>query len=307
MAEAPAPAPAPDPAPAPSPAPAPAPAPSPAPAPAPSGDPAPAPAAKWAETWRSDLAAGDATAAKRLERFQSPADIWRSYRALEQRISSGELKSAPKPNATAEEVTAWKAENGIPDAVEKYELKLKDGYKVDEKDKPVIDSILKTALGSNLNNQQASAVVDTYYDFMTQQAEVRHQRDTEITKTTEDELRAEWGQGYRGEMNRIGALMDSAPEGLKDELFSGRLADGTPIGSSPKFLKAMALWARQINPVSTIVPNASGNMVQAVADEIAAIEKDMRDNRSAYNKDTKKQERLRELYDYRDKQASKAA
>jgi hypothetical protein len=70
----------------------------------------------WGDGWREHLAAGDDKARARLERFQTPTDIFKSYRALEQRVSSGELKAnLPFPDkGTDEEKAAWRKDAGIP-------------------------------------------------------------------------------------------------------------------------------------------------------------------------------------------------
>ena len=54
--------------------------------------------ATWPEDWRNRFAGSNEDDVKRLNRFKDPANIWKSYRALEQRISSGEYKrSRPDP------------------------------------------------------------------------------------------------------------------------------------------------------------------------------------------------------------------
>ena len=79
----------------------------------PEGDPAATPPVQdWSDDWRSKMAGGDAKEAKRLERFASPKEVFKSYRAFETRLSSGELKSALPKDAKPEQLTAWRAENG---------------------------------------------------------------------------------------------------------------------------------------------------------------------------------------------------
>jgi len=262
--------------------------------------------ARWPDNWRAELAGNDEKALKRLERFQSPTDIFKSYRALEQRLSTGELKSAvPKTGATEAEVAAWRTENGIPDAPEKYDLKLTEGFTIGAEDKPVIDTFLKSALGANLNNQQASAAVDWYYAEVERQAEVRSQQDEAAAQKAQDDLRGEWGQDYRRNMTMNESLLDMAPTGLKDNLKFGRLADGTPLWGNADFLRFMNQMAREINPVSTVLPGHSGNIEQGIDGEIATIETKMKTDRKGYNADAKMQERYRELLDAKARMAEK--
>lgn len=260
---------------------------------------------QWTDGWRQQLAANDEKEVKRLERFNSPEDIYRSYRALEQRMSSGELRSVLPKDAKPEELAKWRTENGVPEAPDKYDLKFENGLVVGEEDKPIIDGFLKVAHGRNYTNEQVKDAVAWYYGEVDRQAEERNQQDQQATQKAQDELRAKWGNDYRGNMNRIHAMLDTAPQGVKEEFLAGRLADGTPIGSSTKMLEYMAHLARQINPVATVVPGAGGNITGAIEDEIGKIEKVMRENRSAYNKDEKMQSRYRELLDARSRLGDK--
>lgn len=262
----------------------------------------------WPETWRTELAGANPDEAKRLERFNSPNDIYRSYRALEQRVSSGELKlSKPFPDkGTPEEQTAWRKENGIPEAPDKYDLNM-EGVVIGDEDKPIIEGFLKYAHKANYTTQQVHAGLDWYYDHVEKQAETQAETDKQVMTASQDALRAEWGNEYRPNINRIHALLDTAPPGVKDKLLSGRMANGIPVGSDPDILRFLASVSREINPVTTVVPGAGANIASAIEDEIAQIEKIMKENRAAYNQDEKKQARLRELYAARDRAKSRAA
>ena len=92
---------------------------------------------------------------------------------LQNKIAAGEMRSTLPPNATEEQVKAWRSENGIPEAPEKYELKLKDGLVIGEEDKPIIDAFLKSAHGANMTAQQASQAVDWYYEEVERQTAQR--------------------------------------------------------------------------------------------------------------------------------------
>lgn len=295
-----------------SPAPAPTPAPSPTPAasqtPAPAATPAPSPAPSaapvagtWREDWRQTLAKGDEKALKRLERFQSPEDIFTSYRALEQRLSSGELKpNTPFPDkGTAEEQASWRQERGLPISPDKYEIKLKDG--MEEADKPIIESFAKAMHGHHLDSTQLAAAIEWNRTFLGEQADLREQADAQTKQKTEDALRADWGSDYRTNISLRDGLLATAPADFVDSFMHGRLADGTPIMNSVSANKWLVSMAREINPVTTIVSNAGANISGAIDTEIAAIEKTMRENRKAYNADAKMQERYRQLLGARDK------
>ena len=252
----------------------------------------------WPNTWREDFAGGDEKLAARLQRFTSPKDIFTSYRALEQRLSSGELKAVtPFPEDGApEQQAAWRKENGIPEKPEAYDLKFDDGLVVGEDDKPWVDSFLKAAHAKNMPNDQVKATLKWYYDFKDSQDAAREQADADVARKVIDELRAEWGTDYRTNMNGIHALLDTAPEGVKAKIMNTRQADGTPLMSDPDFLKFMTGLFRQINPVTSIGYGGDDSQVaKSIDDELNQIREVMRTNRPKYNKDERMQARYREL------------
>lgn len=240
----------------------------------------------WPADWRQQFSAGDEKAVKQLERYASPADVWRKARALEQRLSSGELKAVtPFPDkGTPEQQTAWRTENGIPEAPDKYSINLGEGVVIGESDKPIIDDFLKSAHSDNMPANLAEAAVKWYFDFAERQKEERYNKDMEAKTTFEDTMRTEWGNEYRPNLNSVHALLDMAPEGVKDKFLQGRLADGTPIGSDPDTLRWLAGLSRQMNPITTIVPGAGANIPQAIDDELSQISAKMADRGSEYYK-----------------------
>ncbi|CAB4223313.1 hypothetical protein UFOVP1670_19 [uncultured Caudovirales phage] len=262
---------------APAPAPAAAPA-APAPAAAPkAGDPPAAPAASvenmWPDDWRTRIAGDDGKVLKRLERYATPKEVAFALTSVQERINAGELRSSLPKNATVEQINQWRTENGIPEAPEKYALKLKDGLVIGENDKPIIEAMLKVAHGKNVSNEAASAVVDWYYDEVTRQTQERQAKDVEFARTTEEALRTEWGAEYKLNTNMIKGLVDMAPEGVRELLMGARLGNGDPMLAHPDAMRWLVGMAREINPVTALVPNATGTgMVTAIEDEIKQIQ-----------------------------------
>lgn len=316
-APAPAPVPAPAPAPAATPAPAPAPAPSSAPAPAPtpaegSAAPAPAPAADddnkpgyWPADWREKASKGDEKVAQRLGRYASPEAALDALIAAQNRISKGELKPVLGKNATPEQLKEYREANGIPEAPDKYDLK---DVKLDGIQPELLDVVLQEAHATNQTPEQVQATVRAWGKINQAIAEQRYEADVNLQKAGEDALREEWGPEFRRNINLVHGLLDgSGSQELKTNLLNGRLADGTPIGSSPDALKLLASLALIQNPTGVVVPGAEANPLQGVEEEIAKIEKVMRENRPAYNKDEKMQARYREMLEAREKLKPRAA
>jgi hypothetical protein len=129
----------------------------------------------------------------------------------------------------------------------------------------------------------------------------RIKADADLQAKAEDELRSEWGTDYRRNINLIKNLLDTSEDKLSESLLLGRMADGTPIGSSPQVLRFLTGLALERNPAGVVTPSGVVNDTTIDA-EIAKIEETMRKSRTAYNKDEKMQERYRQLLTYKAKQ-----
>lgn len=291
-----------------------APAPSPSPAPA---APAPAPAAAkadgddgkakpdWPDDWREKASKGNAKVRDRLGRYASPVDAVDALIAAQDRIRSGEVKPVLPKDAKPEEITAWRKEHGIPEKADDYDLK---GVKLDDSDKPFIAEVLKAGHAAHMTPEVAKAVVSVWPELKKQAFDAQSERDQQAAQASEDALRAEWGTDFRRHMNLIHGLLDgSGSQKLKDSFLFGRLADGTPIGSSPEVLKMLLGVALRDNPTGIVVPGGTGDQGKAIDSEIGEIEKAMRTDRAAYNKNEKMQKRYLELLQAKEAMQKRAA
>lgn len=178
----------------------------------------------WPEDWRQKYAKGDAKLLKRLERFASPAAAIDAWIAAQAKISSGALKEPLKADASPEELAAWRAENGVPETPDKYELQLTDGLIVGEADKPFVDDFLKTAHGKNMDAGTVSAAVNWFLSKQEEAVAARAEKDATIRAQCFDQLREEFGPQYKNEIKIAMAALDNAPPGVKDAFLAGRLA-----------------------------------------------------------------------------------
>jgi len=268
--------------------------------------------ADWPADWRQKLAGEDKKTLERLGRMASPADLLKSYRALEQKISAGELRKGLPENATPEQVAEWRREQGLPEKPEGYleNLSLPDGVVLGEADKPMAAAFAEAALDGNTSPEAYSKLVAKYFELQDKIVAERAEADRAFKLKAEDELRAEWGAEFRPNLNAVKNLLAAMPEGAADNLLSGRLADGTKIGDHPGIVKWLASISRDLNPTATLVPAGSGNAGKSVNDEIASIEKLMGDRSSDYWRGPKAneiQQRYRSLIEARDKITGRAA
>lgn len=248
----------------------------------------------WPADWRETVSKGDAKILQRVSRYASPQAAMDALIAAQNRISAGELKPVLGKNASAAEVAEWRKEHGIPETPDKYDLG-KD-VKIEGMDPKLLGEVFKAAHESNQTPEQVKATMKAWSQISNAVTEQRTEADIKVQKDSEDALRAEWGGEFRRNINLIHGMLDgSASPELKTKLLGGRLADGTPIGSSPEALKFLVGLALIQNPTGIVVPGAEGNQMQGVEDEIGKIEKVMRENRQAYNKDEKMQSRYRDL------------
>lgn len=259
---------------------------------------APAGKSDWPDNWRELYAGKDVETLKKLGGFASPKAALDALLASQDKVSSGQLKKPLGANATAEELAAYRADNGIPETPDKYDLKLSNGRVVGDTDKPLVEKFIASMHGKNATPDQVNAGVDAYYDIVDEMRAQQHEKDLAFQRASLDELRAEFGDGYRRNLNMINGLLAEAPPGVKDMLMGARTADGTRIINSPNVLRWLAQTAHEINPVATVVPGAGANAGQAIGDEMASIQKLMGDSNSEYWKGPKSetmQARFREL------------
>lgn len=251
----------------------------------------------WPEDWRQRIAGEDEKELAHIGKYATPADIWTKTRALEQRLSSGEFKQvSPYPEkGTADEQAQWRESNKIPPTYDKYELK----REVAKEEKPVIDSFLEFAHGKNMSADNVNAMVDYFYDKYERDDEQQGLRDKELRTITEDELRVEWGNEYRTNLNKVESLVEMAGEDVKDILLDARLPNGALLRSNPAAMRFLLNAALIYNPTTTVVPQG-GDMMSSIQDEIDTMKGKM--NTKEYQQPgSKMRKRYRELIAERDK------
>lgn len=237
----------------------------------------------WGDDWRQKIAGDDEKALKRLSRFQSPNDLFKSYRALEQKLSTGEVKAALPENATEEQVAEWRKGAGIPEEPTGYLENLPDGLIVGEADKPIVDAFLKDMHGKNAPPEAVHGALAWYYREIEERQAALADEDKRIAQATEDELRGEWGGEFRSNSNAIEMMLDAAPGGLGDLLRGARLGDGSPLMGNADAKRWLAHLANELNPTGTIVPGGTENQIESLQARKLELENLMRTDRKAYN------------------------
>lgn len=270
--------------------------PPPATAPSPAAPPSdPAPPADDGSQWREKLAGGDEKLQKLASRYTSPKAVLEALAAAQGKIRSGTVKPPPKADAPAEEVAAWRAENGIPDEPTGYKLELPDGLVLGEADKPVADSFIARMHAKNAPPELVSEAVGWYLSQQEEMLAARDAFDEAAASKAEETLREEYGRQYKP---LVAAATQLIPEGIREAFLDARLDTGERVGNNAQVIRWLAQVAAELNPQATVVPGSGTNAAQAIESELIELKKMMGDHNSAYWKGPeadKNQARYREL------------
>lgn len=253
-----------------------------------------------ATDWRARMAGDDAAFLKRLARFPDEATFAKSFRSLEQKLSSGEYRKPLAENATPEEKATWRKENGLPEKADEYvdKLALPNGLVIGEAEKPVVAELAAVAHESNLDPKAFNGLVAKYYEIQDKQRQAQEDADAAFKLESEDALRKDWqGPDFRRNLTAVNNLIATWPEGLASRVLAGRDPDGRKLGDNPAFIKQLAALAVELNPTSTLVPAGTTDPGKTVATELEAIRELRRNDPNKYEADKKLQARELELLD----------
>lgn len=246
-------------------------------------DPDPVKAAKadqkpesFPDNWREMLAGDNKALLNTLKRYASPKTFADAAFALRQKISTGELKSTLPKDATEEQQSEWRKENGIPDKPEDYDLELGDGLVIGENDKPLVNEFVKEMHAANATNDQLKSALKAYYKIEQNLIRETEAKDSDFATQSEDSLRTEWGGDFKKNITLVTGLLDTLPEEVSDRIASARTVDGRKLGDDPDFLRGMAQWARDMGmDTGTLMPSSAPEAMKSLKDEQKAIEAKM--------------------------------
>lgn len=282
------------------------------------------PAKIWPDDWRQKMAehagAGDPKAVarelKRLERITDPTAVFGMYREMESKFSEGGLVKIPGKKASEEEIKAYHKALGVPEEPKGYveNLKLPNGVTLGEQDKALASDFATAMHKAGAPQAVMDQAMAWYFANEEARAAEVDRQDDENKITSAKALKEEMGGAFQRNINAMSSLFAYAPGGsdvgndkaLINRLLAGRMADGRIIGDDPDMIRFLVSVAKEVNPVASVVDMADGSS-KGVDDEIADIEKLMRSDRRAYDKDTKKQARYLELLEARSKHRARAA
>ncbi len=156
---------------------------------------------------------------KRLARYKTVEDYMLAGLAAQERISSGEYRKAKlAADASDEEITEWRKENGIPEKPDGYEIPKIAGHKWTEEDTPFIDSFKRVAHDANIDQEQLNRFTAWYARNLADQQdtwlEKLAQQDRQDVEALEDELRSELGSEFRPTSKLVQRFLKDSERGV---------------------------------------------------------------------------------------------
>lgn len=223
-----------------------------------------------ADHWRGTWAGTDDKKKAWAERRTDLKVALDSAYAADQKIA--ELSAAAKQvlpkDATPEQITQYRKDNGIPDKPEGYLDALPTDIKatIDDTDKGILTPYLGLMQKHNLPPALAAEFVQMRQAEHDRQVDERNTADTTLRTQTEDALRGDWGNNYRAEINNIHGLLDGAPAEVKEALLQARTPDGNAFVGTPEAMRWLAQLARTVNHYSVPVGGDGGSLDQKGVD-----------------------------------------
>ena len=263
-----------------------------------------APAGIWGDDWRDKLAKGDAKKLERLNRFASPEALLEAQENAARKISEGlKPKGKPGDKATDADWQAYRKENGIPEVVDDYvkAIALPDGRQIGEDDKPALAFFSERALKKGVAPADMAVMVDSYYAMQEEQVAEVERQDKEFGRASRKALMEEYGADFDTNVAAMRPYFDGVNPDLFENLMGGRMGDGSKIGDHPDVVKFFIAKAVAENPLASVVTPTGAAGVQAMEDEIKAMETRMREDRVNWHRDEKAQARYRQLIETRDR------
>jgi hypothetical protein len=257
----------------------------------------------WREDWL-DKMASDEKAKNILGRYASPKAVGEALVAAQKKISSYKPNVELPQNPTEEDIKNYRKAYNIPEDPKGYDLKLDNGLVIGNEDMPVIEKFLERAHSRHAKPNEIKAVLQDYFEVQQAQNQEMINRFEEQRVKAEDELRAEWGNGYRQNANIINNFVENKFGDQAPNILNAVLADGTLLKNNPAVVRQLLNLAQDVDPVATIGRSSSYD-AESIDSEIAKIEQVMHKSPKEYFTDKSMVKKYEELVTVREKLKSR--
>ncbi|MGD1878334.1 MAG: hypothetical protein ACFB13_12655 [Kiloniellaceae bacterium] len=232
-----------------------------------------APAA--AGDWRSGIA--EPGLRRVAEKFTSPAEVVKSYAALQSRLGRSVVK--PGPDAGPEELASYRRQLGVPESAEGYEVRLPEdlpaALRADPGGEALQQDFLKAMHEAGASNAVVQKALDWYYGNAAQGLAQQEKTAAERRAEAEASLRQEWG----GDHDRNLTFAQRAVQTFGDDAFVAFLESqevgGVKLGDHPAFVRAFAAIGRSMGedvPLSGAGESGGGSSLHARIDALHALQ-----------------------------------
>ena len=261
----------------------------------------------WPESWREDYAGDDQKKLNQLTRYASPKAALDALFSAQKRISQGELgPKKPGENATDEEKAAYREALGVPEKADDYYAELPNGLVIGEADKDLFDSFGELMHGLNAPKEIVQSVADWYYKEVVDKAE---QAAYDMARQAEDSfqetLREEYGSAFKSNINGVEAMLDMAPDGVKENFLNAIDPNGGNLRHNVDVIRWLVDINNQLNPVASAVPGITN--IQGLTERKAELKSIMTNDRERWFKETELQEEYQKLLKAEEKMAARQA
>jgi uncharacterized tellurite resistance protein B-like protein len=257
----------------------------------------------WSENWL-DKMASDEKAKNILGRYASPKAVGEALVAAQKKISSYKPSVELPQNPTEEDIKNYRKAYNIPEDPKGYDLKLDNGLVIGNEDMPIVEKFLERAHSRHAKPNEIKAVLQDYFEVQQAQNQEMINRFEEQRVKAEDELRAEWGNGYRQNANIINNFVENKFGDQAHNILNAVLADGTLLKNNPTVVRQLLNLAQDVDPVATIGRSSSYD-AESIDSEIAKIEQVMHKSPKEYFADKAMVKKYEELVTVREKLKSR--
>jgi hypothetical protein len=248
-----------------------------APSPAPTPEPAPEPAAEptWPDDWRNRIVSKLPEAErekelKRLARFASLENLYKSQREIERKMSAGMLKPTLDPEASEAEVAEYRKAHGIPAeaTAEAYGVKFPEGYQPNEADQADVSSFLAEMHKDNVPPATVQKVWNQYLGIRQKAEQQLYEAAQQQTINYKAELKAEYGRDFDRNVRLGNAhLIQAVGEDQAKAFMALTLADGTKLGDNPAFVRYIVNQALATSDEAALATSEFGDSGKSLDDQ----------------------------------------
>ena len=199
-----------------------------------------------AASWRDAIT--DPDLRKQADRFNAPEDALRSVAEMRKKLSNAIVQ--PSKDASDEDVAAYRKRIGVPDAPDKYDMPVPEGYEQTEYDKQFRDEVQKTFHSLNLNNDQAKGITEWWNNHKTQVAEAEKKANDAYVAEKQAELKKDWpGDEFAKNQDFGNRGLKSAAEmaGVSvDDLLQIKTEHGNYLLDNPDMVRLFSALGREM-------------------------------------------------------------